>query len=40
MGEQDLFRPRLDQIIHMKHELVQLADKLDWDQLSSGIAPL
>ena len=29
-GEEDLFRARLDQIIHMKHELVQLAGKLDW----------
>jgi hypothetical protein len=32
-GEEDLFRARLDQIIHMKHELVQLAGKLDWDWL-------
>ena len=29
-GEDDLFRARLDQIINMKHELVQLAGKLDW----------
>jgi hypothetical protein len=28
-GESDLFRARLDQIINMKHELVQLAGKLD-----------
>ena len=28
-GSADLFRARLDQIINMKHELVQLADKLD-----------
>lgn len=26
-GSGDLFRARLDQIINMKHELVQLADK-------------
>jgi hypothetical protein len=28
-GSTDLFRARLDQIINMKHELVQLAGKLD-----------
>ena len=32
----DLFRARLDQIINMRHELVQLAAKLDWVE----IAPL
>jgi transposase, IS5 family len=40
MGSGDLFRARLDQIINMKHELVQLADKIDWDFLDSEIAPL
>jgi len=30
-GEGDLFRARLDQIINMKHELVQIASKIDWD---------
>jgi transposase, IS5 family len=39
-GEGDLFRARLDQIINMKHELVQLAGKLDWDWLDNQIAPL
>ncbi len=39
-GESDLFRARLDQIINMKHELVQLAGKLDWDWLDNQIAPL
>ena len=29
--EGDLFRARLDQIINLKHELVQLAAKIDWD---------
>ena len=29
-GSADLFRARLEQIINMKHELVQLAGKLDW----------
>jgi IS5 family transposase len=27
-GEGDLFRARLDQIINLKHELVQLADNI------------
>ena len=38
-GEQDLFRARLDQIINMKHELVRLAQTIDWswiDQELSG----
>lgn len=29
-GEQDLFRARLDQIIDMSHELVKLAQAIDW----------
>lgn len=29
-GEQDLFRSRLDQIINMSHELVKLAQAIDW----------
>ena len=36
----DLFRARLDQIINTKHELVQLAGKVDWDWIDSEIAPL
>ena len=39
-GPGDLFRARLDQIINMKHELVQLAEGLDWDWLDGEIAPL
>ena len=39
-GSGDLFRARLDQIINMKHELVQLAGKLDWAWLDGEIAPL
>ena len=35
----DLFRARLDQIINMKHELVQLPGKLDWAWLDSETAP-
>src|SRR3989304_819871 len=36
----DLFRARLDQIINMRHELVQLAGKLDWAWIDGEIAPL
>jgi transposase, IS5 family len=39
-GEDDLFRARLDQIINLKHELVQLAGKTDWDWIDLEIAPL
>jgi hypothetical protein len=39
-GSVDLFRARLDQIINMKHELVQLAGKVDWDWIDGEIAPL
>src|SRR6202158_2488060 len=39
-GSGDLFRARLEQIINMKHELVQLAGKLDWEWIDSEIAPL
>jgi transposase, IS5 family len=39
-GEGDLFRARLDQIINMKHELVQLAGKIDWDWIDREMAPL
>ncbi|HLZ05671.1 MAG TPA: IS5 family transposase [Bradyrhizobium sp.] len=39
-GEGDLFRARLDQIINMKHELVQLAGKIDWEWLDGEIAAL
>jgi len=34
-GEQDLFRARLDQIIDMCHELVKLAQTIDWRFLES-----
>ena len=40
MGSGDLFRARLDQIINMRHELVQLAGKLDWQWIDGEIAPL
>ena len=34
----DLFRARLDQIINLKHELVVLADKIDWAWLDAELA--
>ncbi len=34
----DLFRARLDQIINMRHELVVLADKIDWTWLDEQLA--
>src|SRR5438105_9593903 len=39
-GSSDLFRARLEQIINLKHELVQLAGKIDWDWIDCEIAPL
>ncbi|MGE0675080.1 MAG: IS5 family transposase, partial [Methylibium sp.] len=35
----DLFRARLEQIINMKHELVQLAERIDWTWLDEEVAP-
>ena len=37
-GSNDLFRARLDQIINLKHELVLLAGKIDWDWIDGEIA--
>jgi transposase, IS5 family len=34
-GKGDLFRARLEQIINMKHELMQLAGKVDWDRITA-----
>jgi IS5 family transposase len=34
----DLFRARLDQIINMRHELVVLANKIDWAWLDAQLA--
>ena len=39
-GSGDLFRARLDQIINMKHELVQLAGRIDWEFIDGEIAAL
>lgn len=35
----DLFRSRLTQIINTHHELVQLADKIDWTHIDQQIQP-
>jgi len=35
----DLFKARLDQTINMRHELVQLADRIDWDFIDEQLAP-
>ncbi len=34
----DLFRARLDQIINMKHELVVLANRIDWAWIDEQLA--
>jgi transposase, IS5 family len=39
-GSGDLFRSRLDQFINLRHELVQLAEKIDWAWIDKEIAPL
>jgi IS5 family transposase len=38
--EGDSFRARLDQIINLKHELVHLGARIDWDWIDREIAPL
>ena len=37
-GSGDLFRARLDQIIDMRHELVRLADAIDWAWIDGELA--
>ena len=39
-GQRDLFRPMLKDFIDMKHELVVLADKIDWSYFEKEFAPL
>lgn len=39
-GSGDLFRSRLDQIINMRHELVRLAEAIDWDWIDGALAGL
>jgi len=40
IGSGDLSRSRLDQIIDMRHELVQLADEIDWAWIDEQLADL
>lgn len=35
---EDLFRARLDQIINMRHELVLLAQRIDWDWIDAKLS--
>ena len=35
----DLFRSRLTQIINTRHELAQLADKIDWAHIDQQVQP-
>jgi len=37
-GANDLFRARLDQIINLRHELVRLADEIDWAWIDGELA--
>ena len=37
-GANDLFRARLDQIINLRHELVRLADEIDWTWIDGELA--
>lgn len=39
-GQRDLFRPMLKDFIDMKHELVVLADKIDWFYFEKEFTPL
>jgi transposase, IS5 family len=34
-GEQDLFKSRLDQIIDMQHQLVELGSRVNWARLEA-----
>lgn len=38
--DQDLFRSRLDSIINLKHELVLLSQRIDWDYLDAQVQDL
>ena len=37
-GTGELFRARLDRIINMRHELVRLAEEIDWDWIDEQVA--
>jgi len=38
-GGEDLFRHRLENIINPRHELVRLADVIDWDRFDEAFGP-
>ena len=38
IAQDDLFRSRLAQIINMRHELVRLADEIDWQWIDAQVA--
>ena len=38
-GQRDLFRPMLKDFINMKHELVLLAEKIDWNYFEEEFSP-
>ena len=39
VGQQDLFRNRLDQIIDLNHPLSRLTQLMDWDRLHKEFSP-
>ena len=38
IAQDDLFRSYLEQIINMRHELVRLADEIDWQWIDAQVA--
>ena len=36
----DLYRSRLDQMINLRHELVILANQIDWQHIDNQLIPL
>ena len=38
IAQDDLFRSRLEQIINMRHELVRLADEIDWQWIDAQVS--
>jgi transposase, IS5 family len=39
-GSEGLFRSRLDQIINRRHEMVRLAEAIDWDWVDDKVFDL
>ena len=38
IAQDDLFRSRLEQIINMRHELLRLADEIDWPWIDAQVS--